>query len=86
MSAVDELRTPEYAAQKLHLDPVTVLRYARRGLIGSVPIGRKRLFRDQDIQDFIDGRVQPARTAAAATQAAPSAPRPARNPNRTYKT
>ena len=79
MSEVDELRTPEYAGEKLHLKPVTVLRYARRGLIGSVPVGRKRLFRDCDIQAFIDKRAQTPKSA----EAAPT--HTARNPRRTYK-
>lgn len=86
MSTVDELREPEYAAEKLRLDRVTVLRYARRGLIESVRIGNKRLFRDSAIQAFIESRVQPAGAPAPAARPAPTSARPARNPNRTYKT
>lgn len=66
----------------VHLDPVTVLRYARRGLIESVPIGRRRFFRDAAIQAFIDSRIQPATSKPRETR--PTGP--ARNPNRTYKT
>jgi hypothetical protein len=79
MTAVEELHTAEYAGKRLHLEPVTVLRYARRGLIGSVPVGRKRFFRDSDIQAFIDRRAQ------SPTSAEQPAPHIARNPSRSYK-
>jgi hypothetical protein len=79
MTEVEELRTPKYAGERLHLEPVTVLRYARKGLIGSVPVGRRRFFRDSDIQAFIDKRAQAPKSAEQ------SQPRATRNPARTYK-
>lgn len=65
------LYTPAEAAEQLGLHPKTLVRFAREGRIGHVPIGRKIRFRDADIEAFIaDNAVKP-RTPEA---------KPSRNP------
>lgn len=76
--AVDALLTAEQAGPLVNLHPDTLLRYARQGRVKVVKIGRKRRFRESDLQKFIDEN-----TGAEVTEL--RGQRTARNPNRTYK-
>jgi excisionase family DNA binding protein len=48
------LLSVEEAAQRLGLSLWTVYRLARDGSLGSVRIGRRRLFAEQDLEAFVE--------------------------------
>jgi len=54
---VRELLTPEQVAEHLHMDVKSIHRLVREGKLGCVQMtARKRLFRSEDVEDFILSR------------------------------
>jgi excisionase family DNA binding protein len=54
---MQQLLSIERAADLLSLSPWTVRTYEREGKITSVRIGRRVLFREQDLAKFVEDRV-----------------------------
>jgi excisionase family DNA binding protein len=50
----------DQAAGYLSVQPSTLLKWARSGRIESVKLGRRRVFREAALEDFINGGIQPA--------------------------
>ena len=50
---MQNLLSVEQAAEKLGLSSWTVYRMARAGRIGSVRIGKRRLFSEDDLEQFV---------------------------------
>jgi len=54
MSGLDELLTTDEVAELLHIPPLTVSDYARRGVLPSIKLGRHRRFVRSDVADAIE--------------------------------
>ncbi len=52
------------AAARLSVQPSTLLKWARAGRIESVRLGRRRVFREGAVEDFIKAGIQPLAKAA----------------------
>ncbi len=50
----------DQAAGYLSVQPSTLLKWARSGRVESVKLGRRRVFREAALEDFINGGIQPA--------------------------
>jgi len=52
------------AASRLSVQPSTLLKWAREGILESVRLGRRRVFREDALANFINAGIQPpAKTA-----------------------
>jgi len=69
MVMVDKLSAPE-AAAILGISPLTLRDWARQGRIGSLKVGRRVLFTQDDLAEFLTASRRPARRVAAETGAA----------------
>ena len=60
-SPTGDLRTAAEVAERLHVSKLVIERAARDGRIGSIKLGRTRLFTDDDVIDFLAAHRQQAR-------------------------
>jgi excisionase family DNA binding protein len=69
MTTVPPLRTVGEVAQQLRCSCWTVRLYAKTGRLRAARIGKRLLFRDEVVQDFIRAAEGPAAQAPAGTAA-----------------